>query len=558
PSSDFEVGLEAARNIAESIGLVESDSLVQRVNDVGYRVAMAANRPGILFTFQILDMDVPNALALPGGWIFVTRGILDTGIDDDELANLLGHEIGHVTRGHFSRQGRLDGLLSLVQTALVVAVAMLGDNSSSSRPVIESPGDYGYSLSSGEAALAGTNLFGSVFHELLLRGYSRKLEMEADEEGRRLASLSGYPREAGASLLEKLHNQIYEDREYGYWRTHPYFVDRVAIARAASPGASPVPDPAEVSAYRLSIQEGLAAAAARVQDEQTGTYLYELALHAGPNDPSSVSVHTKAIRFRLTRIERKDPLLRAYGPVGAELDSLLGYASSSQGIDPATVRGIRDLRDSVEASRQALLPRYRAALESENANLKVLDAFLRNFPDDESAAGMSLRLARAYRLSRRPDRAIPILWPLTSIQRTGESTDSTIAQQARVEILRSLGDIKDPSTGEDLLARRPDSEIRAAALARMEVLADSAGTLQTIGRFLATHRSSEMAPRFRDRLASLAEAEFKKGRLHESLGDRQAALEEYNRIVLLAPETDWAKEARRGIDRIQALASSKP
>ncbi len=209
--SDFLLGLEASQQIASYYGVVETDSLLRRINDIGYRVAYVTGQPDILFTFQILDMDVPNAMALPGGWVFVTRGILDIGLTDAELAQLLGHEISHVTRSHFSRQGRLDGLLSLLQTAVMVAVTMVGSRQSQgSGPVIEDPNSSLYPQSSGDAALTGTAVFGSVFHELLLRGYSRKLEMEADEGGRRLASLAGYPREAGASLLQKLHDRIYE------------------------------------------------------------------------------------------------------------------------------------------------------------------------------------------------------------------------------------------------------------------------------------------------------------------------------------------------------------
>ncbi|HEX9158383.1 MAG TPA: M48 family metalloprotease, partial [Syntrophales bacterium] len=124
--NDFLLGLEASQAIASHFGLVESDSLVRRLNDVGYRVAYNSGRPDILFTFQILDVDEPNAMALPGGWIFITRGILDIGLTDAEMANLIGHEISHITHKDFSRQGRLDGLLSLLQTAVVVAVTMAG------------------------------------------------------------------------------------------------------------------------------------------------------------------------------------------------------------------------------------------------------------------------------------------------------------------------------------------------------------------------------------------------------------------------------------------------
>jgi hypothetical protein len=66
-----------------------------------------------------------------------------------------------------------------------------------------------------------------------------------------------------------------------------------------------------------------------------------------------------------------------------------------------------------------------------------------------------------------------------------------------------------------------------------------------------------MAERFTERLAALADADYKKGRLHEALGDRQSALGIYNRIAILAPGTAAAEGSREGITRIQAFATSE-
>ena len=105
-----------------------------------------------------------------------------------------------------------------------------------------------------DAAVEATNVFGSLFRELLVRGYGRGLEMEADEIGRRYAKNAGFPIEGGAQMLEQLHAHIFEDQEYGYWRTHPYFTDRVARARAAGVGSGQPPTPREVAAYREYIE----------------------------------------------------------------------------------------------------------------------------------------------------------------------------------------------------------------------------------------------------------------------------------------------------------------
>ncbi len=560
--NDFLIGLEASQAIAMHYGIVENDSLVQRVNDIGYRVAMNAGRPDILFTFQVIDTDEPNSMALPGGWIFVNRGILEIGLTDDEVANLLGHEVSHVIHKDFSRQGRLDGLLSLLQTAMVVAVSMAGSAASQSQtPVIEDPESYGwgYPQTSGEAAVAGTEVFGSVFHELLLRGYSRKIEMEADEGGRRLAALAGYSREAGATLMQKLHDRIYEDREYGYWQTHPYFTDRVAEAKAARPGHDFPPPSDEVAAYRLKIQQGLASAASAMRDESVADYLYGLALRAGTNAGSNFVVESQLLRFRLDRVERGEPLLRSYGPLEKDFDDLISSARAAA-LDPERIHALQATRDSVEIERLALLPKYRKQLDGGNASTRVIEHYLQNFPNQPDANDLRLELARAYRRSGRPDLAAEKLGrilaePQKAVTQVAQGADP---DPARSELMLTLPLISDPEVGERLYREIPEPDLKEAVVDRMNALADTVTSMERVGRFVQANPSSLFAERYRKRLIALAEMEFKKGRLGEALGDQQSALTTYNRIVILAPDAPVADEARKGIDRIQALAASGP
>lgn len=557
--SDFLLGLEASQQISRYYGIVETDSLIRRINDIGYRVAYVTGRPDILFTFQVLDMDVPNAMALPGGWVFVTKGIMDIGLTDAELAHLLGHEISHVTRSHFSRQGRLDGLLSLLQTAMMVAVTLVGTGpSQATGPVIEDPNSWLYPQSSGEAALTGSALFGSVFHELLLRGYSRKLEMEADEGGRRLAGLAGYPREAGSSLLQKLHDRIYETREFGYWQTHPYFTDRVATARTAMHGADIAPSESEITAYRMRIHEGLAAAAGSFRDEGLANYLYEFALRAGPTGGSNLVVHDELFRFRLERMDRRNPLLRTYGPLRADYDTLLAEARRSNS-PPEELERLQATRDSIEALRLAVLPDYLESIGAATVSTRILDLFVKNFPEHPLANQMRLRLAHAYRLSGRTDLAAEKLGEMISdSQPVGRGADSTDTDRARVELTRTIPMIGDPDVCQRIYRSVGDASLRKAAASQLQVIADSLKVLEVAGRFVQSYPDSPAAESFRARLSELADAEFKKGRLHEALGNEQDALAVYNRVSILAPGTPSAEEARRGITRIQSLAATDP
>jgi predicted Zn-dependent protease len=558
--SDFMLGLEVALAFSKHFGLVEDEDLTRRVNDIGYTVALAAGRPDILFSFQILDVDEPNALALPGGWIFITRGILDVELTDAELAHLLGHEITHVTASHFSRQERLNGLLTLLQTAAVVAVAIAGSGHSPSQPVIHEPGSYGYPQSSGEAALTGTAIFGSIFQELLMRGYSRKLEVEADDGGRRLAARAGYPREAGAALLQKLHDRIYEDRQFGYWRTHPYFTDRVRVARAAGTGIDFPAPPSAVAAYRTRIQESFAEAAASFRSSAVADYLYGLALRAGPSAASNLALRTDLVRFRLKRIERESPILRAYGPLVTEYDSLLAQGIRAKG-DPEIIEQITESRDEIEERRKNLLPQFDETLDGGNPSTQILESFLRNFPEDPRADSLRLQLARAYRLSARYDLAGKKLGDLLEHAPPASSraveSDSTHFDLARAELLRTFPYLEDPDVCQALYECLPDADLKEEARLRLLTIADGLSMLEEVGHFVQSYPASPAVERFHTRLDALAEVEFKKGRLHEGLGDRQSALQIYNRIAIFAPGTKWAEESHRGIARIQALAVAR-
>ena len=95
----YRKSLRAATQAGKQYGVITADPDVERVNRIGYELASVAEFDKFPFTFSVVDMPIPHAFALPAGHIFVTRGLLDLGLDDDMLAGLLGHE-------HRSRQPR--------------------------------------------------------------------------------------------------------------------------------------------------------------------------------------------------------------------------------------------------------------------------------------------------------------------------------------------------------------------------------------------------------------------------------------------------------------------
>ncbi|MFP4071380.1 MAG: M48 family metalloprotease [Desulfovibrionales bacterium] len=99
-SQEITMGTQANEQILESMSLYPDEDLQTYVNELGLRIAATTERPELPWSFRILDDDVVNAFALPGGYIYVTRGIMAHFENEAQLAGVLGHEIGHVTGRH--------------------------------------------------------------------------------------------------------------------------------------------------------------------------------------------------------------------------------------------------------------------------------------------------------------------------------------------------------------------------------------------------------------------------------------------------------------------------
>jgi predicted Zn-dependent protease len=210
---EVEKGREGAELVSEQMGLVEDAALGPYVSSVGERLVAQAPKRGFQYRFAIIDQDEPNAFALPGGYIYVSRGLLSIANNEDELAGVIGHEIVHVAaRHHAQRQTRAAGVGLLALPGLL-AGALIGG------PV----GD----LVSAPFAVAGTGL---------LAGYSRDQEKEADRIGQEIAARAGYDPRGLADFLVTLERdtglRVEEPRIPGFFDTHPSTPKRATQAAA--------------------------------------------------------------------------------------------------------------------------------------------------------------------------------------------------------------------------------------------------------------------------------------------------------------------------------------
>lgn len=103
-AEEIAIGQRGDAEIRREMGVYRDDELQRYVSGVGERLAAVSHRPSLPWTFTVLDSPAVNAFALPGGYVYVTRGLLSHLGDESELAGVLGHEVGHVTARHASQQ----------------------------------------------------------------------------------------------------------------------------------------------------------------------------------------------------------------------------------------------------------------------------------------------------------------------------------------------------------------------------------------------------------------------------------------------------------------------
>lgn len=213
PAQEEATGAQEHAKIMHSFGgPFEDPALEAYIQRIGARISANTERPDVDYKFFVLDTPMVNAFALPGGYIYVSRGLLAQANSEAEVAAVLAHEVGHITARH-SAERYSRGVLASVGTVVLAAAT---DN---------------------DRLLQAAGL-GS---ELYMKSYSRGQESQADELGIRYLARAGYDPASMASFLANLDQYTqYEEQRAGsgqpqpfnYFSTHPRTADRVADARA--------------------------------------------------------------------------------------------------------------------------------------------------------------------------------------------------------------------------------------------------------------------------------------------------------------------------------------
>lgn len=199
-NQEVALGKESDPQIVASFGLYEDNKLQQFFNERGQQMAKESHRPGIEYEFKVLDSPVINAFAVPGGYVYFTRGILTHFNNEAELMGVLGHEIGHIVHRHSAKQ-----YTNQVLTQLGMAVGM-----------IVSPQFRKF------ADVANTGM------SLMLLKFGRDAEKESDELGVAYSTMQGYNAHEMANFFKTLDRMRKESGQVvpDFLSTHPNPADR--------------------------------------------------------------------------------------------------------------------------------------------------------------------------------------------------------------------------------------------------------------------------------------------------------------------------------------------
>lgn len=216
-NDEARIGAAIMRQINASGAVVKDPQIAEYVSDIGHRVAAHANDGGHEFTFFVVDDPSINAFALPGGYIGIHTGLLESTRNEDELAGVLAHEIAHVTQRHIARAVTANKRQSLLSTAImlgaVIAGALGGIDGDAMQGAI--------AVAQGSQAQAQIN-------------FTRSNEYEADRIGMTALANAGFDPRGMSSFFEVISKSggPSQARVPEFLRTHPVSSSRIAEARS--------------------------------------------------------------------------------------------------------------------------------------------------------------------------------------------------------------------------------------------------------------------------------------------------------------------------------------
>ncbi|MBI2194640.1 MAG: M48 family metalloprotease [Planctomycetes bacterium] len=544
---DYRVGVAVSLLLEQKYGLAKDEKLARKVADIGYRVAAASGQTDIHFVFSVLDMSDPNALALPGGFVFITKGILDLGLTDDELAHVLAHECSHVIREHHRRIQKSVNLINVINAAVLAGAIVAAQGSGPQRGTAALGMDRSTAAPSSQAQqIATAAVLSGVASNLLLLRYVREYEIEADRTGRVLATGAGFSPQGSSDMLRKLLSRSYERPGMGILRTHPYLEERIELANAQSADMTASPTPRDPISYRNEVQEVLLYRATDFWESgevEKGRFLLRNAYAASPAGPLADDARVETLLWLEEEQNEESYRSRDYGYFRHSYQRILEEFPTSnlrnQILEKLAVFG---------KAEGEVYPQHLKRLDQAEVIPAFGEYFLKNYPEDGRLPEAKLKLADSYAKGRKYDSAAKML--LNLLEKPASQAWMSRALQVFDAVLPKLSHVGLAYRYHEIL---PEAEPRKRVGEIIRDLIQKSEDIEDLGQFREEHAASVFEPELVSRLRHLAEEALRKARFYRKTGNLSDAAFEYYKVSRYSPDHSLAGLANEEIREMQDL-----
>ena len=202
---EVSLGNMIAAKISNQFKISKDSQKIKRMTEIGKKIAGVSDRRDLKYKFAVIEDESLNAFASPGGYVYINSGLIEKATDD-ELACVIGHEVGHVAARHIAKK---------LQAQIGYDILM--------------------NIAARRVGVAELQKAASISYNLIMLGYSREDELLSDRLGAKYAYKAGYDPFAMITFLEKLEEA--KDGEMGlvFLRSHPYASQRIKMLKREIP-----------------------------------------------------------------------------------------------------------------------------------------------------------------------------------------------------------------------------------------------------------------------------------------------------------------------------------
>jgi len=315
-SWELNAGRQYHQEILKQYSVYNDIELQNYINDIGQRLAKKSHRPDLPFTFTLLDSPQVNAFALPGGFVYITRGIMAYMTKEAHLAGVIGHEIGHITGRHGAQRAAQQQIAGVASAAVAVGTG------------------------SGELAKISQTLGGA-----LMSGYGRKQELQSDRLGAEYIAHNNYDVDEMIGVISILKNQELfaaerakaEGRQvqsyHSLFSTHPKNDKRLQeVIKAAEKfrdASKPIPD----NGRFLRLTDGMTFGESESQGITRGNKFYHKSLNLFMEFPKGWQIQNGATQLMAVAPNGEQAIIMQMDSVAPPVDPMRYMASKFSSFD---------------------------------------------------------------------------------------------------------------------------------------------------------------------------------------------------------------------------------